>query len=273
MASFSERHGYTPKKALQLESMDDDLRIGLFNVIYDTYLFGGLDYHQLWSRFFKQPLNELHKRRIGEIPDSVKDLIEVTCRDSVWYKVYDLVEYISSVEEDVLIASNFEQKCNTVLEREKSAYRLLKGQIVPISSDAELSEIEKAIDALFPVQIHLQRALELFSDRENPDYRNSIKESISAVEAICNCILGTQGKTLGEALKEIENNTSITLHPAKKKAFLALYGYTSDSGGIRHGLSNKDIPADEEDAYFMLVTCSAFINYLKVKASKAGITL
>jgi len=50
-----------------------------------------------------------------------------------------------------------------------------------------------------------------------------------------------------------------------KRAFTALYGYTSDSGGIRHSLLEEDIAVTMEDAKFMLVTCSAFINYLKSK--------
>jgi len=46
---------------------------------------------------------------------------------------------------------------------------------------------------------------------------------------------------------------------------MALYGYTSDSGGIRHALSDEDVTPTFEDAKFMLVSCSAFINYLKAK--------
>lgn len=51
-------------------------------------------------------------------------------------------------------------------------------------------------------------------------------------------------------------------------AFAALYGYTSDSGGIRHSLLEDDISVSFEDAKFMLVSCSAFINYLKIKIEK-----
>ena len=50
-----------------------------------------------------------------------------------------------------------------------------------------------------------------------------------------------------------------------KNAFSALYGYASDSGGIRHKLLEDDINVKMEDAKFMLITCSAFINYLKAK--------
>ncbi len=62
------------------------------------------------------------------------------------------------------------------------------------------------------------------------------------------------------------------MHPQLKAAFQSLYTYTNDADGIRHAL--KDAPdVALEDATFMLVTCSAFINYMIEKARKAGIAL
>lgn len=55
------------------------------------------------------------------------------------------------------------------------------------------------------------------------------------------------------------------MHKALKNAFSNLYGYTSDTGGIRHALSEDNLEVTMEDAKFMLVSCSAFINYLKTK--------
>jgi hypothetical protein len=145
--------------------------------------------------------------------------------------------------------------------------------VTQITSDEEIGEIEQALDApkgLKPVRTHLRRALELMSDRESPDYRNSVKESISAVEAICNLIAGDTKATLGQALKEIEK--IVALHPSLRSAFDKLYGYTSDAEGIRHALLEEP-NLSFEDAKFMLVSCSAFVNYLVTKSSKAGIKL
>ena len=62
------------------------------------------------------------------------------------------------------------------------------------------------------------------------------------------------------------------LHPALEKSFKQLYGYTSDSDGIRHAL--MDIyNCDFEDAKYMIVSSSAFVNYLIVKADKACLKL
>lgn len=87
---------------------------------------------------------------------------------------------------------------------------------------------------LKPVATHLEQALNLLADRKLLDYKNSIKESISAVEAICQLIASKDKVTLGQALGEIEKK--VRIHSALKKAFSNLYGYTSDAEGIRHAL-------------------------------------
>lgn len=71
---------------------------------------------------------------------------------------------------------------------------------------------------------------------------------------------------LGAAIKKLKDN-GVHIHNAMEKAFGALYGYTSDSNGIRHGgITFASVPS--EDAKYMLVSCSAFVNYLMEKWRK-----
>ena len=63
------------------------------------------------------------------------------------------------------------------------------------------------------------------------------------------------------------------MHPDMKEAFKKLYHYTSDSGGIRHALMDQKTQPLFDDAKFMLVSCSAFVNYLVSKVAKSGINL
>jgi len=150
-----------------------------------------------------------------------------------------------------------------------SAFRLVGANITQITSEEEISEIEEALGhPLQGVRTHLKEALKLLSDKKNPNYRNSIKESISAVETICKLITGNKKTDLGKALKEVA--PKIGLHGALKQAFNNLYGYTSDAEGIRHALMDEP-NLGFEDAKFMLVSCSAFVNYLTSKAEKAKI--
>jgi len=116
----------------------------------------------------------------------------------------------------------------------------------------------------------LNQSLTLLAKRKQARYRNSIKDSISAVESLCKIIVKQGKATLGPDLNAVEKQTK--LHAAFKQAFQKLYGHTSDAQGIHHALMDEPT-LDVEDAKFMLVSCSAFVTYLVVKAQKAGIPI
>lgn len=82
------------------------------------------------------------------------------------------------------------------------------------------------------------------------------------------CIICDEKIELGKALSRLERN-GVYIHGAMKDAFKSLYGYTSDESGIRHG-GIDDNEIYQEDARFMLIACSAFVNYLIVKYERMG---
>jgi hypothetical protein len=92
------------------------------------------------------------------------------------------------------------------------------------------------------------------------DWVGSVRDSIHAVEATA--ISLAPGDTLGPALTELEKRGK--LHGGLKKAFGALYGYTSDKKtGVRHAnVFGQDETVDETDALFMLGACASFVSYL-----------
>jgi hypothetical protein len=280
---FSQRKGIKPvKEIIQIDSVDDDLRNCLWNaltVFYwrdaeDEHSFHGDDIDELceklWHSYFKRSIDALDSDWT-EVWGELKGYF-FRC---AWNEVYDFIEFIANnfSEKSGHINADFMIFCNKVLERELSAYRFVDGKITEITSEEEIKEIEEAMQSsmpLKPVKNHLKRALELLADRKAPDYRNSIKESISAVESLCNLITKKSKTTLGQALKELEGK--VKLHAALKSSFSSLYGYTNDAEGIRHALLDEP-SLSFEDAKFMLVSCSSFINYLVVKSAKAEIKL
>lgn len=280
MATFSQRKGLTKvRDSLQVESMDDGLRNRLWDAVYfyhfhpdqiddngdnviDSALIG-----IAWREVLNKPLSDLHSESLAVL------FLKSHFFRSKWFEVYDFIEFISQNGDEIAIQGiTFVESCNQVLADQLSAYRLVAGTIAQLTSDEEIEEIQNAIDlggSLNPVSDHLQTALHHLANKTKPDYRNSIKESISAVESLCSRLLGRKC-TLSDALKQIDDKVSI--HPALKNGFNQIYGYTSDDSGIRHGMKESST-ADIEDATFMLVACSAFINYLRTKAEKAGIEL
>jgi AbiJ N-terminal domain 4 len=278
---FSQRIGKIPiKTVLQVESIDDDLRNRLWNVIledffdklYDSSSYGeetekGKVCKLIWKEFYKKPIDQISQyQNTGRVYTAgFVEYVRKWFYKSEWYDIYDFVEFLAIIDSSVKRVG-FTTECNSALEREVAGYRLVNDKVVQITSEEEVQEIEEATLATEKwksVHLHLKTALDMLADRKTPDYRNSIKESISAVEALCIIITGDTSATLGKALSEIEKKHS--LHGALKTAFSAIYGYTSDSGGIRHALIETDIKVEFEEAKFMLVSCSAFINYLKSK--------
>lgn len=283
--SFSERYGHKPiKEIIQIESMDEPLRNGLWSLLQvhcwnhvrpSSGIYGGYylnDYgneeiqslcQRLWFNYFKKPLDQLSNDWSKVLAQLREYFFE--CK---WYESYDFIEFVCNNYDRYQFKDLFMKSCNQLLEKEMSGYRFINGVITKITEEQELAEIEQAIEtSQGPVNKHLQRSLELLSERSAPDYRNSIKESISAVESLVSITLKSDKGTLGQLVKKLEDE--IGLHPALGAAFGSLYGYTSDEGGIRHALTEIE-KVDFNDAKFMLVVCSAFINFVTGKIQNKG---
>lgn len=271
---FSQRMGLAPaRKLAQVDSIDRELQNSLWNVLlvnlFDRWYSAERGYsdHIKKSNFrqFADVLySEFYKASIDTRPASwseFKKVIRKSFFDMSWHRQYSFIEFIVEMNYKGTSLSLTEE-FNKVLSRENSAYLFVSGKLAPITSKDEVEEVERAmsgLDGYSAVRTHLQTALGLLTDRENPDYRNSIKESISAVESLAKKLIGDDKATLGQALKTLE--TKHGLHSSLKSAFMTLYGYTSDASGIRHGLLDGAKPCTKADARFMLICCSAFINF------------
>jgi len=273
--TFSERHGHKVTKDIQLKGIDSDLRTRIWNRVYDFFPSNYIDnivyeptvlMKAIWRDFFKANADAFSE---GRRDDHIRWINEKYSKLE-WNQVYDLLEFIV----DRLLGEqrkSFISDCNHILESERSGYRFIEGLITDITSDKEMLEIENASHSADEVNAHITSALSLYSNKSNPDYRNSIKESISAVEAMCKKLTKSES-TLPAALTMLDKNPKFRIPGSLKGGFEKIYGYASSTHGIRHGFSEVQ-EVGEEDARFMLIACSAFVNYLKVKGQKAGISV
>lgn len=174
-----------------------------------------------------------------------------------WYKVYDFLEFLISFTNYDQGKNNFIDKLNQIFIDERVPYKIINGMVTPLVSETEAEEVEKAIGSKNAVASgHIKKALELYKKRPVADYENSIKESISAIEALARIILNKPSATLGQLADQLN------IHQAFKEAIKKLYGWTSDEGGIRHSDNKKKLNVDEKEARYMLVQCSALVNYI-----------
>jgi len=301
---FSIRYGHKEtSNVLQVESMSDALSNSLWNCILKHYFnekntirdssgYAGGPWmskplyktiEEFWINYLKEPIDQ-----INDHWEPMYKMIRKMFLYGDWHFVYDFIEFFANnnYTEDYNRYNDKELRyrgknllfinaCNAVLETECSGYRFVDGYITPITDPIEIQEIETALSqAQKETKIHIRKAIKALSDKKGTNliYKDSIRESIHAVEAICKKI--SSQNTLGAALKDISKNSHIQIHPALNEAFQKIYGYTSDQGGIRHAEGiGEGSDVSFEDAKFMLVAVSAFVNYLTVKIDKAGIKL
>ena len=279
---FSQKKGLTTvRTVIQKDSIDDALRNKLWNVVnisvWDRYQSTGIRSYTrssnigplfciLWNDFFGQPIDT-----IPEYFNEAVSFVRKSYFNFQWFEVYDFIEFIAQNSPRFIDPNLFCTTCNSVLEEEKSAYRFLESQLIEMTSDVELEAVEAAIDTgtRFPgVEAHLRTAIKHLSDRKKPDFRNCIKESISAVESLCKAVSGDPKATLNKALAVLEGKRK--LHARLKTSFSALYEYSSDADGIRHAMLEEP-KLSFVDAKYMLVVCSGFINYVTGKLSETEV--
>ena len=147
---FSERMGYKkPREEIQLTSMDDDLRVALWNAIYRLFFIEFLVlpwytpgfmktnkiFDLLWTEFFNL--------KYDEIPAKTQDgviYIKNWFFQCHWTNVYDFVEFVILYSDKEI----FKELVNHILEKHLSGYRVISGEIAPISSEQEIEAIESA---------------------------------------------------------------------------------------------------------------------------------
>jgi len=281
MSKFSERTGIVAaRESLQVDDMSLELRNSLWNCIYKLYNF------HYWNRISLYIAENFRRSSIDEIPpqnSSCLNWMKVYFYSLSWHQTYDLIEFIAENHREMTWDFNdgahsvsdedVKKLFNTKLERELSAYRFIDGILSRISDKTEVEAISSVIHTVSEIGLtgahqHLRASLKLLGQKPSPDYRNSIKESISAVESVAKVISGKKSSGLKGAIDELGKASD--LHPALKQGFTKLYGYTSDSDGIRHAiLDEADVGFAE--AKYMLVSCSAFVHYLIQKADNAGL--
>ncbi len=273
---FSVRNDYEKPKLAQHESMDEDLRNRLWNVLCEYFpnrsileLASDFDsnnpfhyfFKVVWSEFLKLPIDQYEKESLSK--SASKDFFRNIFATLEWYKIFDLIEFVISHPEVEPNRKSVIILYNRILKEENSAYKIVSGLVVPITSKQEIESIEIAMETPYDgANNHIKKSLNLFSQRENPDYENSIKESISAVESIAKEIIGKE-KSLTALTQKLK------LHPNLKNGLDEIYNWTSKTA--RHGKSSKgDKPLNinQNTARFMLITCSAFVNYIVAEDPK-----
>jgi hypothetical protein len=283
---FSERYGFIPEKKLQKNGLDQETRNRLWNTIhihffedykYNTKL---CNYEELycrcwiiWDKYFKTCTDELNDICVEQIIQKLKsEIISARTQDNELlsevhrtpFSPFDLLECLFKLyDKDDL--KGVIDPTNSILQEEKSIYRLFPKtmQFAPIYHETDMKNLNDAFERTKgkydSVYENLENALSAYSDREKNSYGECIENSLKAVESMANKI---RDKGNDKALTGIIESvgSKINMHYNLIKGLTELYNWASDTK--RHGKSNKPLEVREPEARYMLLSCSAFVNYV-----------
>lgn len=283
---FSDRYGYTtPRSSLIVEDMPTEVANSICSTLdaleqkiekitqhdrsyYSNNLSYGMIEKEVWTKFLGKYSGDQRFHYAVADPVSVPYFRSATIP---WYEKLNLLEFIinylykyAEVHNDYSrLVESFVFQLNNEFGRLFYGYRVLDGIVTPISDKIEIDAIEEAIlDNSNNVRRHIGAALSHYAKRPEPDYRNSIKESISAVECICREITGES--TLDRAIPKLKAK-GVVIHPQFEEGLKKMYYYTNDQRtGIRHALLDDSYVPSIAEAKYMLVSCSAFVNYIRM---------
>ena len=270
--TFSQAQGYEAlPQQLVLEELSDEARLRLWDALYVSAWYRSSNFilHVLgdWDPILKDMHSHFRKIPRDEFSESAVELLEYykssILHDLPFNRVFDLFQLIMR---HTRCPREFVQTVYAIFRECRLAYVIDLAHpitVLPAATEQEGRAILGAIEefrsaGLGGAEQHIRRAGELLN---GGDWAGAVRESINAVESVARQLDPDASKTLGPALKSLEKNGQ--LHPALKKAFSNLYGYTSDEEGIRHPLLDSTAsPVSQDEAVFMLGACASFSSYL-----------
>jgi hypothetical protein len=98
-----------------------------------------------------------------------------------------------------------------------------------------------------------------FTAGEHRDPENGLKEAVCAVEGLCRTIAGDSTATLGDLIRTLKATRRID--GALAKTLEGIWGFASNSPGVRHGASTP-AALDAGELRFALATCEASMKLL-----------
>lgn len=223
----------------------------------------------MWTWGLGQPRDELVSS------SQVWEMLKRQILEGEWNEALDVIEvYVERLRgalqesQHPSILEPVIKAFNDCFEQFLVGYRFVDQKIIPLDGEIDVCAIEIAYERardFSGARGHLRRASDLLADRKQPDYSNSVKESILAVESVVKAITGKN--TLGGGLKRLREN-QVEIHPVLENAWGKMYGWTSDADGIRHA-GIEPATTGQAIAKYMLVASSAFVTYLIESGRKA----
>ncbi|RNJ72878.1 MAG: hypothetical protein EB824_05345 [Thaumarchaeota archaeon S15] len=249
MDSFSVRRGYEPKKGLQVDTMDDDLKRRIIDVIHEN--FSLIPMRHVWTQWVKLPVDELD---LGIV--HAKEIFMEKCNETqTHHEMYTLVEIILH-NMDEHYRDEFTRDMNYVLAENMSAWRIEGDTVILAMGEEEAKAVRQAASISEENADYARGAIRSMGVND-PDFENSITQSAKMAENTLN-VIGGRGNGISSKLGSVA--VVLDLPEDIVRSFKRMNDFANEFA--RHPHDKKTYRDDRNDAMLVLVWSSAMSNYL-----------
>jgi hypothetical protein len=193
-----------------------------------------------------------------------------------WYRIFTFCERVysrlltdqySKLETIEMIKKYFSEEVNQLLMEENIDYNFVGGQFERRGRAQTQKNLKKmgtvlADSNLNEVRKHYNKAIRFFNQTQEPDYNNSIKEALCALESAIEICTGKKASNnFNLAIKELEGNADDKIPTPIAQSMMKVFAFRGSGQGISHAAPDGFRVSDLE-AELVLNTVAAFITYI-----------
>lgn len=258
-------------------------RIGLLhlinNAIDNCYLSNWIIIAKELGRIHRDILPNYNITLVKDINEAKLDS-ERLLRQIHWQKLYDFCERLFSHltndiafikhDTEVLITKSDAQEYLTneiqlLFDEENLGYEFKDGFVqrrgnlhtINLINKAEKTLSEQRLNA---ARMHFSKALRNFRDRTKPDYENTVKEAVCAIEAAAKELFpNAKSKTLGDFITWATHRNDCLFPKTIGQTFTGLYAFRNSGEGVSHGATSGDAVTSELSEYVLGIAASQII--------------
>ncbi len=241
------------------------------------------------QRIGRLPPIEYERSKTSDLK-AAKNHAESILQDLEWDKVYDFCERLyshlatsvgyewdneyqettSKAEAQAYIADELQR----IFTEESLAFEFSSGKVnrrgrkhtVEVTTRAQVVLGDPKLGS---ARRHYEKAMSFFRHPAKPDYENSVKEAVCAVEAAGKALFpSAKAATLGDLAKWLATTSEVSMPRALVQTISGTYGYRSGGNGVGHGGSSGGAATAEVTEYVLAVCASQIIYFVDLANSQ-----
>lgn len=274
---FQIRNGITDKPLIS-NDFPKSARIGLNFIIKNLVNLGYIKTG--YGDFVYQYINEEIHRLARDLNAYQNDELTSVIYNLSWDKVFQLMERIfsnlliakesySMDEPDIpieIVKEYYKKEINNLLLEENIDFYFdngifLRKGYLKTQQSIRNTMVVLSDPLLLDAKKHYLKSLKYFRSIENPDYENTIKESVCSLESAL-LALGVKGieKNFENALRAISGNQDRKIPAPIVESIIKIFGYRNCGNGVAHG-NSAGVKVSEKEAELMLSLCGDYVTY------------